>query len=143
MSEFGNVFVFMLGATLILMLVQTGVNEINPNAHVFIKCSDTIINSFSVGGNCSNLNTGIAFSSDSNPSKPTTTESVSNGFTDIFNAIQSWFLTGFGATYLGSVLLAPYLLLGLLGASATFSFFIGSVWYIFVFFSFIEWWRGI
>lgn len=140
MSEFSNTLAIVLGLNLFLFMGQIAVLDMNPN-QTFYNCEGTIVSSFSE--NCTTgdrLNSATAFNTENLPEQPS---SADNPFIDIFNAMKSWFLSEFGSSYLGQVLLAPYNLLSFMGLPVEFIFIIGTVWYGLTFFLLIEWLRGI
>lgn len=150
MSEFGNLFAITLGLTLVMIMGQFAISEATAgevNINTFYSCKNTFVGNFTNNNDCLSKNNSIkstlAFQESNNPLKPSTGEGSSNGFTDIFFSAQSWFLSGFGRSYLGQVLLAPYNFLAITGMDLVLVTIIGSVWYSLVFFSFIEWWRGL
>lgn len=133
MSDLGNWFGLIVGVNLVLLFAQMSIDDMNPNANVYVNCSSSIL---SIGG-CSQTNVNGAFGDDI-----PTANVQGNGFTDIFNAISTWFKSGLGSKILGYIF-ALYPLLAMTGLTSDWVVLIGSAWYLLTFFSAVEWWRGI
>jgi len=130
------VVVLMINAFLIMG--QSAITSINPQASNFLTGSKTPLYSFSQNGtlNESNINDKL----------PSTDSSVSvttgNIFTDTWNAVKNWFLQSTGINYVLGILSAPYNFLKAIMLPNEFVLIIGSLWYMLTLYLIINFLKG-
>jgi len=130
------VVVLMINAFLIMG--QSAITSINPQASNFLTGSKTPLYSFSQNGtlNESNINDKL----------PQTDSSVSvttgNIFTDTWNAVKNWFLQSTGINYVLGILSAPYNFLKAIMLPNEFVLILGSLWYMLTLYLIINFLKG-
>lgn len=143
MSDFSGALGVVLAINLVLFMAQISVGQINPEVTDIYNCQGNIYGDFN-NADCTNykLDTEKATDGSNFPENPTVIDSALNYFTDVFNAVKTWFLDSLGAKYVINVLKAPYNFLSLTGLPQEFVFILGSFWYMLTFFLLVQEMRG-
>jgi hypothetical protein len=128
----------MLSLSTVLFLFQVSVDNLNPGGFSLYDLNSSLIGAYDTGGY--NLiidpDTGI-------PELPAEVSTESNGFTDIFQSIKTWFKDSKGGKIIGGLYYGvPNIMKGL-GMPEPFSYAIGVFWLLLASMSFVIFLRGI
>ena len=131
-------FIFVMTVNILLWFGQVAIINVGEAPTTFYNCTGTILDTY---GDCESYSITESPDSFLPSSESSLTPTDSNIFTDIFNNVLSWFKgVGTGATYLWSIVSAPYNLLKALLLPTEIAFGLGLFWYgisIFLIISFI------
>lgn len=123
--------IVMTSITVLMILGQAAILEINPQGPQFYACKGSILEG--IDANACNGALYVLNDQNSSGQLPSTTSSVSpttgNVFTDTPTTAKNWLLQNTGLGYLFNLLGAPYYILNAIGLPNIIAFTFGAMWY--------------